>query len=141
MTPALAPEQRHATPGPPPFAGMAIEPRYVPDDAYNIRHDPEAPDKVAQLLLAGYVLHPGQPVHIGKALGSNDVWAIHAIIEALRRVGHIIDGEKGVAGYTYRGFKSPPKWLHIDHVMRDVVRDMLDGDRVTVAEGQMELVP
>lgn len=126
--------------GLPPFAGIkADEPRYVPDDAYNIQHDPDAAAKVAKLLLDGYVERRGEPVHIGRALGTNDVWAIHVFVDALRRVGHVIDGKRGVAGYTYRGFDPPPAWLHKDNVLRDVVREQLRADEAEVIQGQMEL--
>ena len=113
--------------------------RYVPDDSYQIRHDPSAARTVAKLLLDGYVDHPGEPVYLGRAMGTDDVWAIHTIVEALRRVGHLIDAEKGIAGHTYRGFDPPPKWLHKDRVLDDVVRERLRGEEIAVLEGQMSL--
>ena len=103
-----------------------VEPRYVASDEYQIRHDPDAYDKVACLLLEGWRDHPGEAVLLGRALGTKDVWAIHVIVEALRRVGHLIDGEKGIAGYTYRGFVAPPKWTHLSKVIRDVVREQAE---------------
>ena len=42
-------------------------------------------------------------------------------------VGHVIEGEKGIAGYTYLGAVAPPRWLHIDNVLRDVVKEDLHG--------------
>jgi hypothetical protein len=78
-------------------------------------------------------------VRIGRLLGTADVWAVHTIIEALRRVGHVIDGEKGIAGYTYRGFLAPPRWLHLDNVLRDVVRENMRGAAEAQLPGQMEL--
>jgi hypothetical protein len=55
--------------GPPPFAGMGmpIEPRYAPDDSYNIRHDPDGADKIMRLLQEGWRDHPGEPVVIWPA--------------------------------------------------------------------------
>lgn len=127
------------TSGSPPFAGIEPEPRYVAPDGYQIRHDADAPAKICRLLLEGWRDAPGEPVLLTRELGTSDVWAIHTIIEALRRVGHLIDGERGVPGYTYRGFAPPPKWLHIDKVLRDVVAEQLREDERMVLDGQMRL--
>lgn len=120
---------------------MAVAaPRYLPVEGYQIRHDPEAATKIAALLLDGYVRHPGEPVRLGRLLGTSDVWAIHCHVEALRRVGHLIDGTKGVAGYTYRGFAPPRRWVHVDHALRDVVREAIKAEAVEPLPGQMELL-
>ena len=104
----------------PPFAG--IGPRYVASTEYNIRHDPEAVDKVAWLLLEGFRQQPGYPVRLGRALGTKDVWAVSTIVETLRRLGWIIDGHRGIAGYTLRGWTRPPRWQRIDKLLEDVLR-------------------
>jgi hypothetical protein len=84
--------------------------------------------------------HPGEPVLVGQLLGTKDVWAVHTIIEALRRVGHLIEGAKGQPGYTYRGFVAPPRWLHLENVLRDVVRESLRSEDEVPGFGQMELL-
>lgn len=114
MTPALAPEQRHATPGPPPFAGITAEPRYMPPEGYCIAFDPDAPAKILTMLMEAWRSSPGEPVHIGRELGTGDVWSIHTIVEKLRRVGHRIQGERGYGGYIYRGCDPPPLYLHVE---------------------------
>jgi hypothetical protein len=79
-------------------------------------------------------------VVVGQLLGTKDVWAVHTIIQALRRVGHLIDGEKGQPGYTYRGFVAPPRWLHLENVLCDVVRESLRSEGEAPMPGQMELL-
>lgn len=103
----------------------AREPRYVASSDYTIRHDKHAADKILKLLMDAWRDRPGEPVYLTQELGTSDVWAIHTIVEGLRRVGHVIDAERGVAGYVYRGAVPPAKWLHVELVLKQVVRERL----------------
>ena len=119
----------------------AVTERELAEDAgteYRIYKDPEAISAVCRLLLEGWRDHPGEPVLLGRALGTKDVVGLHVIIESLRRAGHIIDGEKGIPGYTYRGFRPPERWTHADTVMANTAR----ANRVALSQviGQVELL-
>ncbi len=100
-------------------------PRYVPNDGYNIQHDPDATDKVLSLLMEGWRDHPGEPVYLTRLLGTGDVWTIHRMVEYWRHLGHLIDGERGTPGYTYRGCRRPKPWTHVSFItaLRQIVRD------------------
>lgn len=122
---------------------LAHHAKYLAPDGYDIRHDPEAANKIAALLLDGYVRHPGRPVLLGRALGSKDVWAIRWHVECLRRLGWVIEARKGIPGYTLVGFRAPKPWTHLDRVQRDVYAEMTAGSRQTAESplpGQLELV-
>jgi hypothetical protein len=65
---------------------------------------------------------------------------VHTIIGVLRRVGHLIEGEKGQPGYIYRGAIAPPRWLRLDNVLRDVVRESMRGEDDPPCSDQMDLL-
>jgi len=121
-----------------------VGPRYLAPEGYEIRHDPEAVNRVAALLLDGYVRHPGQPVLLGRILGTKDVWAIRWHVECLRRLGWVIEAQKGIPGYALVGFRAPKPWTHRDKVQRDAYLDLTHGGKGQQADpplpGQLELV-
>lgn len=94
----------------------------MPPEGYDVRHDPDAVNKIACLLLEGWRDRPGEPVHLGKCLGTADMWSVRTYVDCLRRLGWVIEGRRGHAGYTFVCWSRSPRWTHLDNVLRDVVR-------------------
>jgi hypothetical protein len=73
------------------------------------RHNPvQFAKDIMDVLLA----NKGQRVHIEEAVGG-DPWTINEVVLKLRRIGWVIDGEKGVPGYTLVDILPPPPWLRL----------------------------
>lgn len=56
--------------------------------------------------------HQGESVHLEAVVGG-DAWTIYEIIMKLRRLGWVIEGQRGVAGYTYVDQVPPEGWLRL----------------------------
>ncbi len=87
---------------------------YAPGDANSPRVNPTYVDAVAEVLLG----HRDELVCVQRRIGG-DPWSVHEAVEVLRSFGWVIDGERGKAGYIFRGWQRPERWLRIERVCRE----------------------
>jgi len=60
----------------------------------------------------------GQVVHLEEELGG-DPWIVAEAVECWRRLGWVIEGERGRPGYRFVAACRPKRWLRLDGVFVD----------------------
>ena len=96
---------------------------YAQGDPNNPRSDPDYLDDVGNLLLGNF----RERVRVQVELGG-DPWSAHESVECFRRLGLLVDGERGSGGYMLTGWKRPPRWTRLDSVYRSYMEPSLPLD-------------
>ena len=86
---------------------------YAPGDPNNPRNDPDYINDVGNLILPRFA----ERIHLEEMVGG-DPWGVHEAVECLRRLGLVIDGERGRKGYVLTGWKRPQRWTRMDGIYR-----------------------
>ena len=109
---------------------------YARGDANNPRHDPTYAKHIMDVLRA----NQGVAVHLEPIVGGNP-WSVNAVVNALRRIGWDIAGERGVAGYTLVDMEPPEGWLRlVESIRKDEQKPRRFTPRVVeLVEGQIPL--
>jgi len=110
---------------------------YPRGDANNPRHDQTYAKRIMDVLRA----NQGVAVHLEPIVGGNP-WSVNAVINALRRIGWTIDGERGVVGYTLVDMEPPEGWLRLVESIREDERKSsrrCTPRAVALIEGQIPL--
>jgi len=116
---------------------------YEPDDPKSPRQNPTL--QQAYFNAVGELLsdHKGQVVHLEEELGG-DPWIVAEAVGCWRRLGWLIEAQRGHAGYRFVGVQRPPRWTRLDTVYREHVGAIVmrpQRRRALVAvDGQMDLL-